>query len=40
MEQVHRCLELRQTTIDFVADAQEMDPETAQCEFLARFPLP
>lgn len=35
--QVHRCLGLRQKTIDFAADAQEMDPHTLQQEFLIRF---
>lgn len=38
VDDVHRCLELRQTMIDLVADAQEMDPQTVQREFLTRFP--
>jgi hypothetical protein len=37
VEHVHRCLQLRQTLIDFAADAQEMDPQTLQREFIARF---
>jgi hypothetical protein len=36
VEQVRRCLDLRQKVIDFAADAQEMDPVTLQREFLTR----
>jgi hypothetical protein len=38
VDDVHRCLELRKTAIDFAADAQQMDAETLQREFIARFP--
>jgi hypothetical protein len=38
VDDVHRCLELRKKAIDFAADAQQMDPEALQREFIARFP--
>jgi hypothetical protein len=40
VEEVHRALALRERTIDFAADAQEMDPATLQREFLSRFGSP
>jgi hypothetical protein len=38
VEEIQRCLELREKMIDFAADAQAMDPLTLQHEFLTRFP--
>jgi len=40
VERVRRCLALRRKVIDFAADAQEMNPETLQGEFLQRFETP
>jgi hypothetical protein len=37
VEEVLRCLALRQKLIDFAADGQAMDDATLQTEFLARF---
>jgi hypothetical protein len=37
VEDVQRCLDLRQRVIDFAAEAQAMEPQTLQREFLARF---
>jgi hypothetical protein len=36
-EDVRRCLDLRQRVIDFAADAQAMEPQTLQREFVDRF---
>jgi hypothetical protein len=37
VEHVQRALALREKTIDFAADAQELDPAALQQEFVARF---